>query len=132
MSTPSPLLAIPLVLACGSLGAQDIVYPPSSQPPPSQPVYKCDGRTYTHVPCTGGQPLGSRRVSATYGAAPPPQDRAKLMNRAQLSPEVRSQCETLEAAIRREEARLRAKGDPTESEKGDLAIQRVNYRDMRC
>jgi hypothetical protein len=39
----------------------------------------------------------------------------------------------LEGQIRTEERRLKAKGQPaTEAEEGDLAIQRVHYREMRC
>jgi hypothetical protein len=120
------------VAACSCATAQETVYPASDQPPPQHPVYKCDGRTYTHVPCAGGHALGTPRVSVTY-SGPPPQDRARQMARAQLPAETRARCASLETSIHREEARLRSKGvAATEEEKGDLAIQRVNYREMRC
>lgn len=126
MRSPIPPGSIvPLVLAASLSHAQETLHGPTGP----APVYKCDGRTYTQVPC--GRLLGGPRVSATYGAAPPPQDRARRMARAQLPPEVRERCAVLEADILREEARQRATV-PTEDEKGDLAIQRVHYRELRC
>jgi len=93
------------------------------------PVYKCGNHTYSQAPC--GQPLGDKRVSRTY-EPPPSQDRARRMQRAQLSPETQKQCADLEQSIRSEEARLRTKPAPTEEELGNLSIRRVNYREMRC
>jgi hypothetical protein len=108
-----------------------------AQDAPSAPVYKCGGGsgiTYTHVPC-GGEPLGTKRVSRTFERQAPPQDRARLMARAQLPPETQQKCSMLEGQIRQEEARLKSKAaiePPTPAEEGDLAIQRVHYREMRC
>jgi len=113
------------------VGAQDSPYPEVRQPPPTHPVYKCGANTYTHVPCTGGQQIDRPRVTRTF-EPPASQDRARQMARAQLPPQTRQQCASLEQAIRAEEARLRAKPAPTEAEEGDLAIQRVRYREMRC
>ncbi|AEG93820.1 hypothetical protein [Ramlibacter tataouinensis] len=102
----------------------------------TQQVYWCagrDGPTYTHAPCSGGKALGHKRPVAKERAAPPPQDRARRMNRAQLPPETRAQCSALEKEIRQAEARLKArKGPPPAGAEGDLAIQRVRYREMRC
>ncbi|TFZ08910.1 hypothetical protein [Ramlibacter humi] len=116
------LLATSIAFA-GAAPAQDTVYPPQ--------VFKC-GRSYSQTPCEGGGPIiGASRVSQTFDA--PDQSRARQMARAQLPPETREQCEVLERSIQREESRLRGKPSPaTEAELGDLAIQRVHYREMRC
>ena len=117
---PRPLLAAGLLMACVSAPAQD------------QPIYKCGQRTYTHVPCTGGEALGSQRVSKSF-EPPNTQDRARRMARAQLPPEAQAQCAALEKSIKEEEARQRAStAPPTEREEGDLAILRVRFREMRC
>ena len=133
-ATPRLLLIAPVVLAAlPPVFAQDT--PPHIQMPAlRQPVYKCGGSTYTHVPCAGGHELDERRVSRTFDRnTPPPQDRARQMARAQLPPEAREKCSALEGQIRAEESRLRAKGEPpTAAEEGDLAIHRVHYREMRC
>lgn len=115
-------LAVSFALAAGPLAAQDGSW--------QQPVYKCNGHSYSHAPCADA-PMNGRRVSRTFDA-PVPQDRARQMNRAQLPAETRQQCADLESAIRREEARLKAKPAATQEELGDVAIQRVKYRDMRC
>ena len=114
--------AASLVLAAGPLAAQDDTW--------QRQVYKCNGHTYSHAPCADA-PMGTRRVSKTFDS-PVPQDRAKQMNRAQLPREAREQCAELESSIRREEARLKGKPSPTEEELGNVAIQRVKYREMRC
>ena len=112
-------LAASLLFAAAPSGAQTW----------QQPVYKCNGSTYSQAPCADA-PMGGKRVSKTYKT--PPQDRAKAMNRAQLPPETREKCASLETAIRAEEKRLKSKPSPSEDELGDLAIKRVNYREMRC
>ncbi len=127
-----PLFAAALLCTAGAAPANESIYPESYQPPPQQPVYKCGGNMYTHVPCDGAVPFGTRRVSRTFDA-PATQDRARQMNRAQLTAEERQKCDALEASIQRAEARQRARGAAvTEAEQGDLAIQRVHYREMRC
>jgi hypothetical protein len=121
MLQPRPtFLAVSLALAAMPLAAQNTDW--------QAPVYKCGDHTYSQAPC--GKLLGDKRVSRTY--EPPPQDRARRMQRAQLPPETQKQCADLEQAIRSEEARLRSKPAPSEEELGDLAIRRVNYREMRC
>ncbi|RYY86780.1 MAG: hypothetical protein EOO24_35330 [Comamonadaceae bacterium] len=117
--------------------AQDAGYPAVNQPPPAPAVYRCgshEGRVYTHVPCTGGETLGTRRVSRTFDRqAAPPQDRARQMARAALDADTRQQCEVLQSHIRADEVRLRGKGSmATEAEEGDLAMLRVRYRELRC
>lgn len=107
--------------------------PASQQPPPPSAVYRCGNGQYGQAPCTGGQLMNGPRVSRSFDPGPPPQDRARKMARAQLPPETQKQCATLEAAIRREEARQKSGARaPTEAEEGDLAIQRVTFREMRC
>ena len=125
------LLPATLLVAVTSAGAQDTQYP-NRVTPVDPPVYKCGG-TYTDVNC-GGRQVNSHRVSKTFDKnALPPQDRARQMARATLPSETREKCNVLEGQIRTEERRLKAKGQPaTEAEEGDLAIQRVHYREMRC
>jgi len=80
----------------------------------------------------GGKPVGEGRVSRTFHPMPP-QDQARQMTRAQLPPETREKCEAMEADIRQREARLKERTEPPMlAEEGDLAIQRVHYREMRC
>ena len=128
-----PLLLIPttLLAVATSAGAQDIQYPTQAAPV-DPPVYKC-GDTYSDVNC-GGRQVNGKRVTRTFDKNQlPPQDRARKMARAMLPPETREKCNTLETQIRQEERRLKTKQEAvTEAEEGDLAIQRVHYREMRC
>jgi hypothetical protein len=128
-----PLLLIPaaLLAAATSAGAQDAQYPTRAAPA-DPPIYKC-GATYTQVNC-GGRQVNGHRVTKTFDKNTlPPQDRARRMARAMLPPETREKCGALEARIRNEEARLKTRQEPaTEAEEGDLAIQRVHYREMHC
>lgn len=116
----TPFLAVSLAVAALPLAAQDARW--------QAPVYKCGDSSYSQAPC--GKLLNDQRVSRTY--EPPPQDRARRMQRAQLPPETQKQCAELEQSIRSEEARLHAKPSPTQEELGALSIRRVNYREMRC
>ncbi len=105
--------------------------PSDGQPP----VYKCGSRhapTYTHVPCNGGRALGRQaRQSDRY--ATPSQDRAKLVRRAGLAPEVRKQCEALDEDLRALEILVRARGDAvTPDEERPLVQGRLRYRQLRC
>lgn len=125
MSITTRTLLAASVAFGGAVQAQETVYPPQ--------VFKCGGRSYSQVQCEGGGgPIfGTNRVSQTFDT--PPQSRARQMARAQLPAETREQCEVLERAIQREESRLRGRSTPaTQAELGDLAIQRVHYREMRC
>jgi hypothetical protein len=132
---PYLLLVASVVLVGVRPSAAEDAQPVPQQPWPQQPVYRCaEGSevTYTHVPCTGGKPVGEGRVSRTFHPVPP-QDRARQMARAQLPPETRQKCEALEADIRQREARLKERTEPPmPAEEGDLAILRVHYREMRC
>ena len=127
----SLLLPATLLAAVTSAGAQDVQYP-TQVAPADRPIYKC-GETYTNVNC-GGRQVNARRVTRTFDKNQlPPQDRARKMARAMLPPEAREKCNSLETHIRQEERRLKTKQDAvTEAEEGDLAIQRVHYREMRC
>jgi hypothetical protein len=114
-------LALSIVVAAAPVAAQQ-------QGDWQSPVYKCSEHSYSQAPC--GKPFPHKRVQKTFDV--PPQDRARQMQRAQLPPDVREKCNALEAQIRSEEARLKAKPAPTQDELGDLSIRRVNYREMRC
>lgn len=113
-------IAVSVAFGAAPLAAQDGTW--------KQPVYKCNEHSYSQAPC--GRPMGDKRVKKTFDS--PPQNRARQMQRAQLPPELREKCAALESAIRSEEARLKSKPAPTQEELGDLAIRRVNYREMRC
>jgi hypothetical protein len=133
MKPVRPLLAIAaaLLAVVTPAGAQDTHYPTRAAPV-DPPVYKCGG-TYTHVNC-GGRQVNGHRVTKTFDKNTlPPQDRARKIQRAMLPPETRKQCADLEGHIRKEEVRLKTKQEPvTEAEEGNLAIQRVHYRELRC
>ena len=134
MRSSFPLLPTVALAFTAALPAWAQDAPTLQLPPLKQPVYKCSGHSYSQVACTGGRELGTQRVSRTFDSrVAPPQDRARQMARAQLPPETQAQCATLETHIRQEEARQRAMATPpTEAEEGNLAIQRVHYREMRC
>lgn len=127
----SLLIPAALFAAVSTAGAQEVQYPTHAAPV-DPPVYKC-GETYTNVNC-GGRQVNGRRVTRTFDKNQlPPQDRARKMARATLPPDTREKCNALETQIRQEERRLRTRQEPaTEAEEGDLAIQRVHYREMRC
>jgi len=128
------LLLIPttVLAAAAPAGAQDHIQYPRQAAPAAQPIYRC-GTTYTSMPC-GGREITGHRVTRTFDTHTlPPQDRARKMARAMLPPETRAKCSALEGQIRAEEARQKAGAGPaTPAEEGDLAIQRVHYREMRC
>lgn len=127
----SLLISATLLAAVTSAAAQDVQYPTQAAPV-DPPIYKC-GETYTSVNC-GGRQVNARRVSRTFDKNQlPPQDRARKMARAMLPTETREKCNLLEAQIRQEERRLKTKQEPvTETEEGNLAIQRVHYHEMHC
>ena len=120
-----------LVVLCGAAIADDY---PTSAAPVAQPIYKCGNGSYSHAPCAGGVQMGGTRITRTFDRnTPPPQDRARQVARAVLPPETREKCASLESQIHDGDARLRAKGaPPTEKEEGDMAILRVQYRELRC
>jgi hypothetical protein len=120
-----------IFVLCGTAIADDY---PTSAAPVTQPIYKCGNGSYSHAACAGGVQMGGARVTRTFDKnTPPPQDRARRVARAVLPPETREKCADLESHIRAGEASLRAKGaPPTEKEEGDMAILRVQYRELRC
>ena len=120
-----------LLVLSGTAVADDY---PTSAAPVTQPIYKCGNGAYSHAPCAGGVQMGGARVTRTFDrSTPPPQDRARQVARAMLPAETREKCATLESQIRAGEARLRAKAAPaTEKEEGDVAILRVQYRELHC
>jgi hypothetical protein len=128
---PLLLITATVLAAVTSASAQDAHYPTQARPV-DPPVYKC-GETYTDVNC-GGRHVNGHRVNKTFDKNKlPPQDRARKMQRALLPAETREKCNALEGHIRTEEARLKTKRAPvTEAEQGDLAIQRVHYRELHC
>lgn len=100
-----------------------------------QPIYKCAGRdgvTYTHVPCSSRtvKPLPPRNSSRS---AVPPQNRAKAMNRARLSPQDRAECRGLDTTLRELQAIVKAKGEAvTPDDERPLVKARLRYNALRC
>lgn len=127
LSTARRLVAVTALAWALPAVAEDVVYP----------AYRCGDGQYSQAPCTGGQVVTPKRVFRSYdtGTATPPAetDRSRQMARAKRAAEVREQCTSLETVIRTEEARQRMRLEPpSEAEEGELAMQRVRYREMRC
>jgi hypothetical protein len=122
-----------LLTASGVALSQD--HPNIQQGNYQQPIYKCaagDSVTYSHVPCPGAKAVGVESKTATRYATPP-QDRAKLMRRAELTASVREECENLDAAITREQASLKAKGPAvTITDEQPLVKSKLRARELRC
>lgn len=100
------------------------------------PAYRCDskrGVTYTDIPCLGAREVGATKSRTTNRHAVPPQDRAKLARRAQLTPESRQECETLDVQIRELDSIVKAKGNTvTADDERPLVQSRLKAREMRC
>ena len=118
-----------LLLAGAPVAAEDAA-------PATPPTYKCVSRgrvVYTQIPCAGGRevrPSGARHADK-YKT--PPQDRAKLARRGQLSPQARQECESLEGRIREQEAQLKAKGSaPTIQDETPLVKAKLRFRELKC
>jgi hypothetical protein len=101
-----------------------------------EPIYRCAGRngvTYSQLPCTGGRQLGVAAPRHTDKSRPPPQDRAKLARRAQLSPEGRKECSALDVTLREQAAALKAKGEAaTIQDETPLVKSKLRFRELRC
>ena len=99
----------------------------------AQPVYKCGG-TYSDKPCSGARELGttpSPRVSKRYEV--PPQDRAKAVRRAQLTPEDRKECQGLETTMRQQQVVLKEKGEAGAPETDSALVKnKMRFRELRC
>lgn len=118
-----------LLLAGAPVAAEDA-------PPARPPAYKCVSRghvVYTQIPCAGGRevrPSGARHADK-YKT--PPQDRAKLARRGQLSPQARQECESLEGRIREHEAQIKARGSAaTIQDETPLVKAKLRFRELKC
>jgi hypothetical protein len=102
----------------------------------TSPAYKClsKGRVvYTQVPCAGGREIGPAGPRRSDKYKEPPQDRAKLARRGQLSPEARQECTRLEGRIREQEAEFKAKGPgATIEDETPLVKTRLRFRELKC
>lgn len=126
LSTARRLVAV-TALAWALPSAADDIYP----------AYKCGDGQYSQSPCAGGQVVTPKRVFRSYDTGTPTAaaetDRSRQVARARRAAEVREQCTSLETVIRTEEARQRMRLEPpSEAEEGELAMQRVRFREMRC
>jgi hypothetical protein len=119
------LLAASLLLLLSAGGAEA-----------AQPVYKCGGRngvTYTHVPCSGAREVDPSKKRTASRNATPPQDRAKIARRAQLSKEDRQECTGLDRTLKEQEAFVKAKGSAlTDDDERPLVKAKLRYRELRC
>jgi hypothetical protein len=124
-----------LLMGSGVGLAQETNHPNIQQGNYQQPIFRCasgGGVTYSHVPCPGGKEVGAENKAVSRYSTPP-QDRAKQMRRAELTAEVRQECENLDAAITREQASLRAKGDAaTITDEQPLVKSKLRARQLRC
>ena len=115
-----------LLLAVGLVRAQD----------GGPPTYKCgtrDGVVYTDKLCPGAREMGPAGARKTDKHKPPPQDRAKAARRAQLTPEVREECEKLEVTVKAQEAEFKAKGPTaTVQDETPLVKSRLRFRELKC
>ena len=124
------MLWLPLLCAAGLLAA----------PAQAQSVantYKCQDAkgkiVYSEKPCVGGKDLNEAKVKADARKETPPQDRARLANRAKLSPETLQKCDALAGTIKDQEAALKAKAPPLNPEdERPLTQSRKEYREMKC
>jgi hypothetical protein len=97
-----------------------------------QLVFKCGSRrgtTYSDVPCRGST-LQSAPHRETPRTTAQPQDRAKAMNRAQLAPKKREECERLDVQLREDKAAFASSGEA--SAENTLVRTRLRYNDLHC
>ena len=102
----------------------------------AQAAYKCttrDGVIYSQVPCAGAHEVGAPRKHVSDRNTPPPQDRAKRVQRASLTPEKREECNALDTTLADEEAALaKLPQPPTPAEEKNLLNARMRYRKLHC
>jgi hypothetical protein len=102
----------------------------------AQPAYKCstrNGVTYSQVPCAGAREVASPRRKTTDRYAVPPQDRARLAQRAQLPPAKREECKALDARLVEEQAALAKLPQPaTPADEKALLNAKMRYRKLHC
>lgn len=97
------------------------------------PAYRCGARKYSDIPCSGAREVGTPQARKTDRYAVPPQDRAKLARRAQMTPELRQQCEAMEVDIRELDDIFKAKGPAaTADDERPLVQTRLKYRELKC
>jgi hypothetical protein len=123
--TPQALAAALLLLAGAQAHAQA-----------TQTPYRClsGGRvTYSGTPCPGGREVGAAPARVTDKWRAPPQDRATIARRAQLSDEGRQECRELDAQRAEQEALLKARGaSATLQEEMPLVHMKRRARELRC
>lgn len=132
MDTRRACIAALVAAACA---APLLLMPLGSSAAAAQAVYKCPGRNgviYTQVPCSR-QVVTPRRPRPSSRAKPPPQNRAKAMNRARLTPQARAECSALDATLREQSARVKAQGEAvTADDERPLVQARLRYHALRC
>jgi hypothetical protein len=117
-----------LLLAVGAARAEDEKVTP--------PTYKCTAKgrvVYTEKPCPGGQEISASGAHKTDKYQAPPQDRAKAVRRAQLTPEAREECTGLETRIKEQDAEFKAKGPgATVQDETPLVKSKLRYHELKC
>ena len=100
------------------------------------PTYKCYSRgqiVYTQLPCNGGKEVGPATARKTDKYTPPPQDRAKVARRAQLTPEAREECTALEVRIKEQDTEFKAKGPTaTVQDETPLVKSKLRFNELKC
>ena len=98
-----------------AMGAAALMAVAGLAPAQDTPTYKCYSRgqvVYSQLPCNGGKEVGSATARKTDKYTPPPQDRAKVARRAQLTPEAREECSALEVRIKEQAPSSRPRAPP--------------------
>jgi hypothetical protein len=99
-------------------------------------AYRCGTRgsvTYSQVPCPGGRVVGQYAAHASDKWKTPPQDRAVLARRAQLSPEDRQECRVLDGRVREQQHALQVQGAAaTLQDEMPLVESKKRFRELGC
>jgi len=101
------------------------------------PTYKCYSKgghvVYSQLPCNGGKEVGTGTARKTDKYTPPPQDRAKVARRAQLTPEAREECTALEVRIKEQDTEFKAKGpSATVQDETPLVKSKLRFNELKC
>ena len=119
-----------------AMGAAALMAVAGLAPAQDTPTYKCYSRgqvVYSQLPCKGGKEVGSATARKTDKYTPPPQDRAKVARRAQLTPEAREECSALEVRIKEQDAEFKAKGPAaTVQDETPLVKSKLRFNELKC
>jgi hypothetical protein len=119
-----------------AMGAAVLTGAAGLAPAQDTPTYKCYSRgqvVYSQLPCNGGKEVGSATARKTDKHTPPPQDRAKIARRAQLTPEAREECRALEVRIKEQDTEFKAMGPTaTVQDETPLVKSKLRFNELKC